>query len=82
MAPIFLCGPLFWNDRDFLVEGIHDQESRIHDQESRYIIHRLLCLACLYLLSLPQVIEEEQVGLVLLEWPVGGPGVGLPRVFL
>ena len=54
----------------------------IHDQESRYIIHRLLRLACVYILSLPQVIEEEQVRLEFLEGSVGDPGIELPRALL
>ena len=35
-----------------------------------------------HFLSLPRVMEEEQVGLVLLEWLVGNPGVELARASL
>ena len=63
---------LFSPDRDFLIEGVHDQEPR-------YIVHRLLGLALWRLLSLPQVVSEEQVRLELLKWTVGDPGVELSR---
>ena len=69
------CIPLHWNDRDLL-------SACINDQNSRYIIHRLLCLVCLYLLSLPKVIKEEQVRLEYIEGSVGDPGVELPRALL
>ena len=70
-----LCFPSDWNDRDFLAEGVHNQEPR-------YIVHRLLGLALWRILSLPQVVKDEQVRLEFLKSTVGDPRVELSRAFL
>ena len=75
VAPRSSLFPLYWNGCYFLAEGIHDQEPR-------HVIHRLLDLALWRLLLLPQVVEEEQARLELLEGSVGDPGVELSRALL
>ena len=58
----------YWNHRDLLAEGIYDQQPRV-------ILRR-------FLVSLLQVVEEEEVRLELLVGLVADPGVELARALL